>query len=46
MWVGRARGGTGTGYNINAILPIDPRPLVGMQGWFDTVCKIRKVDSA
>ena len=46
VWWDRARGGTGNGYNINAILPIAPSPLVGMQGWFDTVCKIRKVDSA
>jgi hypothetical protein len=35
--VGPATGGTGTGYNINAILPIQPAPLVGMQRWYDTI---------
>jgi len=30
------------GYNVNAILPIYPAPLVGMQGWYDTVCTARK----
>lgn len=30
--------GLGTGYNVNAVLPIYPAPLVGMQGWYDTVC--------
>jgi hypothetical protein len=29
--------------NINAILPVNPAPLVGMQSWFDTVCSVRKV---
>ena len=43
IWWDPARGGTGAGYNINAILPIQPAPLVGMQGWYDTVCTIRKV---
>jgi thiosulfate reductase / polysulfide reductase chain A len=43
MWWDVSRGGTGAGYNINAILPIQPAPLVGMQGWYDTVCTIRKV---
>ena len=43
IWWDPRRGGTGSGYNINAILPIQPAPLVGMQGWYDTVCSIRKV---
>ena len=43
VWWDQARGGTGAGYNINAILPIQPAPLVGMQGWYDTICSIRKV---
>ncbi|KQQ45810.1 hypothetical protein ASF61_19345 [Duganella sp. Leaf126] len=43
VWWDRARGGRGNGYNINAILPINPQPLVGMQAWFDTVCSLRKV---
>jgi anaerobic selenocysteine-containing dehydrogenase len=42
IWWDPRNGGTGAGYNINAILPIQPAPLVGMQGWFDTVCTIRK----
>ncbi len=43
IWWDRARGGTGAGYNINAILPIQPSPLVGMQGWYDTICTLKKV---
>jgi anaerobic selenocysteine-containing dehydrogenase len=43
IWWDERKGGTGAGYNINAILPIQPSPLVGMQGWYDTVCSIRKV---
>ncbi len=43
IWWDPAKGGTGAGYNINAILPIQPAPLVGMQGWYDTVCTIRRV---
>ncbi len=35
--------GLGVGYNINAILPVYPAPLVGMQGWYDTVCTAQKV---
>ena len=31
IWWNPKNGGTGTGYNINAILPIQPAPLVGMQ---------------
>jgi thiosulfate reductase / polysulfide reductase chain A len=45
IWWDQARGGTGGGYNINAVLPIHPAPLVGMQSWFDTVCTIKKVQS-
>jgi anaerobic selenocysteine-containing dehydrogenase len=43
IWWDRSRGGTGEGYNINAIQPIYTAPLVGMQSWYDTVCTIRKV---
>lgn len=43
VWWDKAVGGKGAGFNINAILPIQPSPLVGMQGWFDTTCTIRKV---
>jgi anaerobic selenocysteine-containing dehydrogenase len=43
LWWDPRRGGTGAGYNINAILPIQPAPLVGMQGWYDTVCTLRRV---
>ena len=43
IWWDRRNGGTGAGYNINGILPIQPAPLVGMQGWYDTVCTIRRV---
>ena len=43
IWWDPARGGTGAGYNINAILPIQPAPLVGMQGWYDTICTVRKM---
>ena len=43
LWWDPRRGGTGAGYNINAILPIYPTPLVGMQGWYDAICSIRKV---
>ena len=32
----------GSGYNINAILPIYPTPLVGMPGWNDTVCTVKR----
>lgn len=43
LWWAKAAGGKGAGYNINRILPIQPSPLLGMQGWFDTVCTIRRV---
>ena len=44
VWWDSARGGRGNGYNINAVLPIQPAPVSGMQAWYDTVCEIRKVD--
>jgi len=43
LWWSQADGGKGAGFNINAILPIAPSPLTGMQSWYDTVCTIRKV---
>jgi anaerobic selenocysteine-containing dehydrogenase len=43
LWWDERKGGKGNGTNINAILPINPAPLVGMQAWFDNVCQIRKV---
>jgi thiosulfate reductase / polysulfide reductase chain A len=45
LWWDARRGGRGAGININAILPIQPAPVTGMQAWFDTVCSIRKVSS-
>jgi anaerobic selenocysteine-containing dehydrogenase len=46
VWWDERRGGRGNGFNVNAILPINPAPLVGMQAWFDTVCSIKKVGGA
>lgn len=43
IWWDPRKGGSGEGYNINAILPISPSPLVGMQSWYDTVCTIRRL---
>jgi thiosulfate reductase / polysulfide reductase chain A len=43
VWWDEQYGGRGNGVNINALLPINPQPLVGMQSWFDTVCSLRKV---
>jgi anaerobic selenocysteine-containing dehydrogenase len=43
VWWDERHGGRGNGVNINAILPVNPAPLVGMQSWFDTVCSVRKV---
>jgi thiosulfate reductase / polysulfide reductase chain A len=43
LWWDERRGGRGNGVNINAILPINPAPLIGMQAWYDTVCSIKKV---
>jgi thiosulfate reductase / polysulfide reductase chain A len=45
LWWDADLGGRGAGHNINAILPIQPAPLSGMQAWFDTVCSVRKVDA-
>lgn len=45
VWWDQRKGGRGNGHNINAILPINPQPLVGMQAWFDTVCTLRKVSA-
>jgi anaerobic selenocysteine-containing dehydrogenase len=44
VWWDPALGGRGNGHNINAILPIQPSPVSGMQSWYDTVCSVRKVD--
>ena len=43
VWWDTRNGGRGNGVNINALLPVNPSPLVGMQSWFDTVCSVRKV---
>ena len=43
VWWDARNGGRGHGVNINAILPVNPAPLVGMQAWFDTVCSVKKV---
>jgi len=43
IWWDKASGGRGAGHNINAILPIQPSPLIGMQAWYDTTCTIRRV---
>lgn len=44
VWWDKRAGGRGNGVNINAILPINPSPMVGMQSWYDTVCSIKKVE--
>ena len=31
------------GFNLNAIIPVAPSPVTGMQSWFDTVCEVKKV---
>jgi anaerobic selenocysteine-containing dehydrogenase len=46
VWWDTHNGGRGNGVNINAILPVNPSPLVGMQSWFDNVCSVRKVFEA
>lgn len=43
LWWDRRQNGRGAGYNLNAILPIQPAPVTGIQCWFDTVCSVRKV---
>ena len=42
LWWSKDAGGRGNGFNLNAIIPIHPSPVTGMQSWFDTVCTIRK----
>jgi thiosulfate reductase / polysulfide reductase chain A len=46
LWWDEADGGRGAGFNVNAILPIQPSPVTGMQSWFDTVCTIRRISPA
>jgi anaerobic selenocysteine-containing dehydrogenase len=46
LWWDKRSGGRGNGVNINAILPINPAPLVGMQSWFDTVCSIKPLGAS
>jgi anaerobic selenocysteine-containing dehydrogenase len=43
LWWSPEAGGRGAGFNVNAILPIQPSPVTGMQSWFDTVSSIKKV---
>ncbi len=43
LWWDAQERGSGAGFNVNGILPIQPAPVTGMQAWFDTVCSIRKV---
>lgn len=43
LWWDPQEGGAGPGFNVNAVLPIQPAPVTGMQAWFDTVCSLRKV---
>ena len=43
LWWDKRQGGRGNGFNLNAIIPIHPSPVTGMQSWFDTVCTVRKI---
>lgn len=43
IWWDLKNGGSGADYNLTAIPPMQSAPLVGMQGWYDTVCSIRKL---
>ncbi|MDC0933054.1 molybdopterin-dependent oxidoreductase [Arcobacteraceae bacterium] len=43
IWWDKKYGGAGNGFNPNSIIPINPSPMVGMQAWNDTICKISKV---
>ena len=43
LWWDSREVGAGPGFNVNAVLPIQPAPVTGMHAWFDTVCSIRKV---
>jgi len=43
IWWDKELGGSGNGFNPNHIMPINPAPIVGMQAWNDTVCRIKKI---
>lgn len=43
LWWDASQGGKGAGFNVNAVLPIQPSPVTGMQSWYDTVCTVKKV---
>ena len=43
IWWDKSNGGAGNGFNPNYVIPINPSPLVGMQSWNDTICKIKKI---
>lgn len=43
LWWDPREGGSGAGFNINALLPIQPSPVTGMQAWYDTTCTVRRV---
>ncbi|WP_419767534.1 molybdopterin-containing oxidoreductase family protein [Arcobacter sp.] len=43
IWWDKRLGGSGNGFNPNNIIPVNPAPIVGMQSWNDTICKIKKV---
>jgi anaerobic selenocysteine-containing dehydrogenase len=45
LWWDKRFGGTGNGYNVNALFPIQPQPLTGMQAWCDTVCQLRRLNA-
>ena len=44
LWWAESQGGPGNGVALNDALPIAPQPLVGGQNWFDTVCRVRRVE--
>ena len=44
IWWSRERGGVGGGVPTNHVHPINAQPLVGGQNWFDTVCRIGRVE--
>mgnify|MGYP002663482112 CR=1 FL=1 len=43
IWWDKSNGGAGNGFKPNYVIPINPSPLVGMQSWNDTICKIKKI---
>ncbi|MFT7004817.1 MAG: thiosulfate reductase/polysulfide reductase chain A, partial [Sulfurimonas sp.] len=43
IWWDKKYGGSGNGVNPNSLIPINPAPMVGMQAWNDTICRISKV---